>query len=251
MSLIATAAVARVFLLDHVRVLDGARGVVEDGDLEVTAVRVDLAHVVHRHGLAAGHVHRVLEGDVRDLLGPVLLDDRTELLHVDVTLPGVFALGLVRLVDDDVDEGTAGHLLVDLRRREVHVPGDELSGLDHRLGQHVLGGAALVGRDDVFVAVGLADDLDEAFVRVAPAGRGAGGVVVGPLLRAHGGRARVGEQVDGDVLGAQQKRVPARVTNRRRALRRGSRSPTCSMVWMMCGYPRENSKFSRSANTER
>ena len=44
------------------------------------------AHVRHRYRLAAGHVHRGREADVRDALGADLLDQRLERLEVDVAL---------------------------------------------------------------------------------------------------------------------------------------------------------------------
>ena len=75
------------------------------------------------------------------------------------------------LVDDDVDEHAAGQLLVQLGGGEVHVAGHELPGLDHDLAQDVLGGAALVGRDDVLVAGDRPADVATSWWYVVAGGR--------------------------------------------------------------------------------
>ena len=61
------------------------------------------------------------QADVGDLSGSDAFDERLELGQVDVALEGVQAGGVVGLVDDDVDEGAAGQLLVQPGGREVHV----------------------------------------------------------------------------------------------------------------------------------
>ena len=182
--------------------------------------RAQRLHVRHRDRLAAGHVDGAGERDVRDLLRAVLGDERLELVEVDVALERVQALGVVGLVADHVDEDAAGALLVQPRRREVHVPGDVLARLDRDLADQVLGAAALVRRNDVLVAV---EALDRRLEAVEVAAAGVGLVAEhhpGPLAVAHRVRAGVGEEVDVDLLRAQQEGVVAGLGERALALLR-------------------------------
>ena len=166
-------------------------------------------HVRHRDRLAARHVDGARERDVRDLLRSVLGDERVELVEVDVALERMPALGIVCLVADDVDEDAPGTLLVEPRRREVHVPGNELSGPDRDLADQVLGAAPLVRRHDMRVAVVAPDRRFEAVEVAAPGVRLVAEHHAGPLAVAHRVRAGVGEEIDVDVVGAQQEGVVA------------------------------------------
>ena len=172
--------------------------------------RPQLADVGHAHRLAAGHVHRAGQRDVGDPLGADLADERAR-ASPRSTLPlnGCERLRVVGLVDDHVVERRPGELLVEAGRREVHVPGHVVAGLDERLADEVLGAAALVGGHDVAVAVEALDGRLEVVVVAAPRV----GLVAehhpGPLAVAHRRRARVGQQVDVDVLAAEQERVVA------------------------------------------
>ena len=187
----------------------------------LAAVGRDLAQVGHADRLAAGEVHGHADGDVRDAVGADLCDERLDLREVDVALEGVLGGGVVRLVDDDVAERAAGELLVQARRGEVHVAGDVVAVLDEDLRQDVLGAAALVGRDEVLVAVVLLDGVLER-VEVARAGvRLVAEHHAGPLPVRHRARARVGEQVDVAVLGLEQERVVAGLECGALALRAG------------------------------
>ena len=167
------------------------------------------AHVGHRDRLAAGHVDRAGQRDVGDALRADLGDERLQLGQVDVALEGVQRGRVVGLVDDDVVEGGAGQLLVEPRRREVHVAGHVVAGLDERLADEVLGAATLVGGHEVPVAVVALDGLLEVVV-VAAAGVGlVAQHHAGPLAVAHGRGARVGQQVDVDVVRVEQEGVVA------------------------------------------
>ena len=89
------------------------------------------------------------------------------------------------------------------------LPGTKSPGLMQHLREDVLGAAALVGRHDVAVAVVLLDGLFEV-IEVAAAGVGlVAQHHAGPLPVAHRAGAAVGQQVDVDVLGAQQEGVVA------------------------------------------
>ena len=93
-------------------------------------------------------------------------------------------------------------------------------------GEDVLGAAALVGGHDVVVAVILADRFFQV-VEILAAGVG---LVAQhhacPLPVAHGAGAAVGEQVDVDVVGAEQEGVIAGV---------GDRFSRCSRVVIVNG----------------
>ena len=120
--------------------------------------------------------------------------------------------------DDHVDELAARQLLVQAGRREVHVAGDLVAVADEHLGDDVLGAATLMRRDHVLVAVDAPDGLLEP-VEASAAGVG---LVAHhdrrPLPVAHRVRAGVGQQVDRDLIRAQEERVPARVVHRRAPL---------------------------------
>ena len=80
---------------------------------------------------------------------PTSATSALQLGQVDVALERVERLRVVGLVDDDVVEGRPGQLLVEPGRREVHVAGDVVAGLDQRLADQVLGAATLVRGDEV------------------------------------------------------------------------------------------------------
>ena len=91
-------------------------------------------------------------------------------------------------------------------RVEVAVVGHHVAFIAHHREQDPLGGATLVGRDDVLEAGDVVDRVAEAEVR-----RAAGVGLVSahhpaPLVRAHGTGAGVGEQVDDHVVRAQRRR---------------------------------------------
>ena len=86
--------------------------------------------VRHAHRLAAGHVHGAGQADVGDLLRPFALDQRLELVQIHVALERMQVLRVVRLIDDHIHEDTAGQLLMQAGRREVHVAGHKLTRLD-------------------------------------------------------------------------------------------------------------------------
>ena len=169
-----------------------------------------LAQVLDRERLSAGHVQAGLLADERDAVAPARpASTLLERVEVDVALEREGRLRVGRLGHGDVDPDPAGELDVHARGREVEVRGDELARLDEHAREQVLGAAALVRRDQVAVAVDVAhgrlepEEAARAGVRlVAELHRGA------LLLRERRGAA-VREQVDEDVLGAEQERVVA------------------------------------------
>jgi hypothetical protein len=124
----------------------------------------------------------------------------------------------VRLVDDDVVEGAARHLLVGAGRREVHVAGHVLSRRDEDLRDEVLGSAALVGGHDVGESVVVLHGLEQVVEGPRP---GIGLVAEhhrAPLPVAHRRGPGVGQQVDVDVPALEQEGVVASLPDRLLAL---------------------------------
>ncbi len=200
---------SRLAVLDEDGVL-GHPGRVEDQrDAVLGSQRADGPEVVERERLPAGHVQTCLLADEGDPLRADLVQHALERDEVDVALERVEALRIARLGHRDVVPDAAGELDVGARGREVEVGRHDRAGPDEDLRQQVLGATALVGRNQVAIAV------DVVHRRLEPevAARAGVGLVAElhrrALLLGHGGGAAVGEQVDEDVVGAEQERVPA------------------------------------------
>ncbi len=148
------------------------------------------------------------------LSAPYVVDDRLQLVEIDVAFEGMVRVGIVGVIDDDVDEVATRVLLVELRRGEVHVPGDDISVRDQDLAQDVLGAATLVGGDQLFVAVHLVHGVDEVVEAPGARIRLIAEHQTGPLVIGHRRRARVGEQIDVHVVGLQQERVVSGLPDR-------------------------------------
>ena len=150
---------------------------------------------------------------------PACLEQRVEAVEVHVPLERVVRARVESLRDHEVDGLGAGGLDVGPRRVEVGVVRHDLAGAGDHGEQDLLGGAALVGGDDVLEREQLLHGLEEPEPR-----RRAGVALVaplhaGPLVARHGAGARVGEQVDEHVLGPQREQV---VPAPRSAARRSS-----------------------------
>ena len=186
------------------------------------AQRAQLAHVGHRHRLAAGHVHRAREEHVRDLgRRPTSSISACSLARSTLPLNGCRNWGSWASSMITSWNVRARQLLVEARGREVHVAGDVVAGLDQRLADEVLRAAALVGGHDVAVAVEPLDRRLEVVEVAAARVRLVAQHHPGPLAVAHGGRAGVGQQVDVDVVRAEQERVVAGLVERRDPLLAG------------------------------
>ena len=91
------------------------------------------------------------------------------------------------------------------------LPGMTSPGMNHDLRQDVLRGAPLMRGDEILISIILSYSLPQV-VKVLAAGIGfVAQHHARPLAVAHGVGAAVGQQVDVDVLGAQQKGVVARL----------------------------------------
>ena len=165
-----------------------------------------LADVLHRDGLAADGV----VGDGEDHKGDValvFLQDLLELGQVNVALEGDLELGVVSLLDGDVDGESLAALDVALGGVEVGVAGDDVAGLHQVAEQHVLGCAALVGGDDILEAGQLGDGVLHMIERTGAAVALVALHHSSPLAVAHSAGAAVGQQVDVDVVALQHKDI--------------------------------------------
>ena len=170
--------------LDEVGVLGKAGAVHHDGHTVLVAEFAGLLDVLHGNGLTThgvvghGEYH---EGHVTLVLAQHLL----QLLERYVALEGDFELGVLGLVDGDVDGLGLTSLDVTLGGVEVGVAGDDVAFL-HQIGeQHVLGCTALVGGDDILETE---DALYDALKLVERGGTGVTLVTqhhLGPLAVAH------------------------------------------------------------------
>ena len=170
----------------------------------------DGAHVLHGLRLSARHVHRARDAHVGNLARAGVLDDALKLGEVHVALERVRVRGVVRFIDNHVDERAPGEFLVQARGGEVHVAGNDVARVNHDLREDVLRAAALMRGDEILISIILSYSLPQ-IVKVLAAGIGfVAQHHARPLAVAHGVGAAVGQQVDVDVLGAQQKGVVAR-----------------------------------------
>ncbi len=115
--------------------------------------------------------------------------------------------GLLAFGDDEVESFGAGGFHVGAGGIEVRVVGDHVAGLEHGGEEDAFGGASLVGGNDVLVAEDALHGVAEA--RVAAAARVA--LIAfhdrSPLVDGHGAGAGVGEQINEDVIGREEKEI--------------------------------------------
>src|SRR5512133_3606125 len=171
----------------------------------------DLPHcgeVRERERLPARHVQASLDANESDPLrrgGEYPLEPD----EVDVALERMWRLGIARLRNCDVDPLSTGELDVCARGREIEVRRHERARSDEQLREQVLGAATLVCRDQMLVAIRLTDRRLEAKETARAGVRLIAELHRGPLLLRDGRGAAVRQQVDEDVVGAEQKRVVA------------------------------------------
>ena len=122
-------------------------------------------------------------------------------------LKGCVQRGVVAFFDDQIDGFGADEFDVGAGGVEVGVVGNDVAFLAGHAEQDALGGASLMGGDDVTVAEDVLDGILEA---VEAAAAGVAFVAFhdgGPLVRGHGAGAGVGEQVDQDIVGGEEEQV--------------------------------------------
>ena len=119
----------------------------------------DGADVLHGDRLAAAGVVGDGEHDERDVLAADLFDQGFERGDIHVAFERVDGAGLAAFGDDEVDGFGADELDVGAGGVEVGVVGHDVALLAHAAEEDALGGAALVGGDDVLVAEDVLDGV--------------------------------------------------------------------------------------------
>ena len=192
--------------LDEPGVLGEPAGVEEERLPVPVADGPDGPQVLERDRLAAarvvGHGHEH-DRDVRAARG----QQRLERVGVHVALERMERGRVAALGDDEVDRLGAGRLDVGAGGVEVGVVRDDLARPADDREQDLLGGPALVGRDDVAERPQLLDRLEEREPRRRAGVRLVAVLDGRPLVAAHGAGPRVGQQVDQDVLGVEREQV--------------------------------------------
>ena len=118
--------------------------------------------------------------------------------------------GLTALGDEQIDGLGAHELDVGAGGVEVRIVGNDVALLAGDAKEDALGGTSLMGGDYVLVA---ADVLDGIAKTIEAAASGIAFVAFhdgGPLVGGHGAGAGVGEQVDEDIVGVEEKQVVVR-----------------------------------------
>ena len=161
MSGIGAGGLAVLALVDEPGVLGEAAGIEEERDPEPVAHGADGAQVGERDGLAATAVVGDRDEDRGHVLGAALGQEGLERRDVHVPLERMERRRDATLGDDQVDRLGAGVLDVGAGRVEMGVVGDGLSGATDGREQDLLGGPALVRRDDVFEREERLDRLEE------------------------------------------------------------------------------------------
>ena len=192
--------------LDEIGVLSKAGRVHHHGHMIAVAELAGLTDVLHRNGLSAdgvvGHGEHH-EGDATFILAKHLF----ELLQRDISLERNLELGVLGLVDGDVDGLGLAALDVALGGVEVSIARNDMSFLDQVGEQHILGSTSLMGGDDILEAEETLHHFLELVER-----RGTGIALVAqhhgrPLAVAHGTGAGVGEAVDVHLFSLQYEYV--------------------------------------------
>ncbi len=166
-----------------------------------------LADIFHGDRLAAAGVVRHRDHAQRDVLRADAGDELFQGGGVEVAFEVGDAVGIGALGHGQIDGRGADELDVRPRGVEMGIVRHLLAGSADDGEEDAFGGASLVGGDDVFQAGQLADFALEA-EEAAAAGVGfLAAHDARPLVRAHGGRAAVGQQVDEHLVGRDEEEV--------------------------------------------
>ena len=195
--------------LDEVDVFRQQADVEHEQEPVLVADLADFAHVGDRERLSADQIGAGFHADVGHVLLAACGDQGFEFGDVHVALEGEVALDLERFVGEQLSDPAACQLNVGLGGGEVKVHRHHAVLAHEDLADDVLGGTALMHRQEVLGP----EDLDDRLVE-SGVGSGAGVGVIGDrhrgdLLIAHGVRAAVREHVEEDVAVLQQERVEA------------------------------------------
>ncbi len=179
--------------------------------------------VFHGDGLAASGIVGDRQHDERNTLATHFGDQALKRRHIHVAFERMVDTRLAPFRNDHIQCFGSYKFHIGPRRIEVRVVGNDVTLLAHDAEENAFGSAPLVRRDDMPVA-------EDVLNRVAkPVKAAAPGITLvafhdrGPLVRGHGASARIGEEIDQDVVGRQQEEVV--VCGLEKALTLDSRGP--------------------------
>ena len=119
--------------------------------------------------------------------------------------------GLLALGDGQIESLAAGVLDVGAGGVEVGVVGHDVALLDHYAEQDALGGASLMGRNDVLVAENILHRIAETDVAAAARVALVSFHDRSPLIGGHRSGAGIGQQINKDIIRREKKQVVVRV----------------------------------------
>ena len=191
-------------LFDEPRVLGKAAGIKDEWFVVFVTDRADGLHVFEGDRLSADGVAGDGDHDEGDIIGSVL-KEFFEGDEVHVAFERGVGVWILAFGGEEVDGGAAGMFDVGAGGVEVGVVGDDLAFAsiavpDHNFDEEAFGCSALVCGEDVDDACDFFDDITEAEPARCP---GVGLIAPhdpGPLFGAHGSGARVGQEIDHDIL---------------------------------------------------
>ncbi len=207
-----TVAVPVLALFDEVGVFREATGVEDERHAVCVTQGLRAADVGHRDRLSAAGVVGHREHDHRHSVS-FRVQQRLQPIEINVAFERVLRVRNVPCLNDQVDRLGARRLDVGAGGVEVRVAGNFGVGARHDAHQNALGGPTLVSRDHVLERHQVLHRLLEPEVGGRPRVTLVALHQAGPLRRTHRGGARVGQQVDDDVVGVQVEEVVVRVPN--------------------------------------
>src|SRR5208282_1930724 len=145
--------------LDEVGILGETAGVEVERDAMLPANCADRFHIFHRDRLASAGVVGNRQHDQGHMLAAYALDEGLEGLDVHVPFEGMLQAGLAAFRNNQVASLSADELHVGAGSIEMGVVRDYIAFLAHHAKQNALGGAALVGGNDVRVAENILDRI--------------------------------------------------------------------------------------------
>src|SRR5215472_3881815 len=176
------------------------------------------ADVGQRDGLATAGIVGDREHDEGNLFGAFAFDQFGEARGVHVAFERVEMSGLFGFRKREVDGGGAIKFAIGAGGIEVRVARDNVAFLAGNVEEDAFGGAPLVRGDDVAKT----KNALHGFAETREAGRSGIGFIAAhhgsPLFGGHGGGAGVGQQIDEDGFGRNEKKIVAGIFDKFLAL---------------------------------
>ncbi|OPZ67578.1 MAG: hypothetical protein BWY83_02573 [bacterium ADurb.Bin478] len=181
----------------------------------------NLFKVGEGEGLSADKVGGGLHAHKGDFIRTVLLDKGLQLFNIQVALERQITAGLQRRIKEQLVHGSTQYFEMGAGGGKMIIHRDHIARFDQHLGDEVFGRTPLMRRQHVLQTKDLLDRGAE-FIIGFRTGIGVIGHHHGSqLMVAHGVGAAVGEHIEKDIPGAQQKGVVAALRHGLESLPRG------------------------------